>query len=116
MIADFSDLGVRDPECLRLAQLASEAVDFVKSGVPVSRKELPHPLRYTPDFMAREDETEKYLSVKALGEMFRAVPVRTFCVNIKAFCIDIVHRSKSISDRRAKRRTSVYLLVECGQR
>ncbi|KAF9034492.1 RdRP-domain-containing protein [Hymenopellis radicata] len=78
MIADFSDLGVRDPQCLRLAELASQAVDFVKSGVPVSRKELPHPLRYTPDFMAREDETEKYLSTKALGEMFRAVRIQKY--------------------------------------
>ncbi|KIY65187.1 RdRP-domain-containing protein [Cylindrobasidium torrendii FP15055 ss-10] len=78
-ISDFSPQGVFDEKCLKLAELASHAVDFTKSGVPVNRWEIPRTeTRFKPDFMAREDEMHVYKSRKALGEMFRAVPVQKY--------------------------------------
>ena len=37
-------------DCLKLAALASQAVDFVKTGVPVSHNDTPKVDEY-PDFM-----------------------------------------------------------------
>ncbi len=44
--------GADDTECLELARLASKAVDFSKSGVPVSENEIPQVPEY-PDFMGK---------------------------------------------------------------
>src|SRR5882757_638514 len=35
MLADQSDRGVNDERCIKLAQMASTAVDFSKTGIPV---------------------------------------------------------------------------------
>ncbi|KAF8845474.1 RdRP-domain-containing protein [Paxillus ammoniavirescens] len=77
----FSDLA--DPsckECLDLAQLASHAVDFPKTGTPVRFQDLPkHRTRTKPDFLAREgadiESDQYYNSEKLLGQLFRRVPV-----------------------------------------
>ncbi|KIK99941.1 hypothetical protein PAXRUDRAFT_30186 [Paxillus rubicundulus Ve08.2h10] len=77
----FSDRA--DPsckECLDLAQLASHAVDFPKTGTPVKFQNLPrHPDRTKPDFLAREGadvESDMYYnSKKLLGQLFRRVPI-----------------------------------------
>jgi hypothetical protein len=37
MLADQSNAGVRDPSCIKLAEMASTAVDFSKTGIPVRR-------------------------------------------------------------------------------
>lgn len=42
MLADQSDEGVRDPRCIKLAEMASTAVDFSKTGIPVG------PMIWTP--------------------------------------------------------------------
>jgi len=78
----FSDLS--DPycaDCLRLAELASQAVDFPKTGTPVRFQDLPkHRDRRKPDFLAREgadvDSEAYYNSQKLLGDLFRRVPVK----------------------------------------
>jgi RNA dependent RNA polymerase len=61
--------------------MASRAVDFTKSGVPVNRQSLPRPdSRLRPDFLSfpgDDFEKDTYPSNKALGRMFRAVPVST---------------------------------------
>ena len=52
LYADISAFGVYDPKCLKMAELASKAVDFLKSGTSVQQNELPRyriPLK--PDFM-----------------------------------------------------------------
>ncbi|KAF9243729.1 RdRP-domain-containing protein [Melanogaster broomeanus] len=77
----FSDLA--DPsckECLELAQFASHAVDFPKTGTPVKMQDLPrHRSRTKPDFLAREGADiggeGYYNSSKLLGQLFRRVPV-----------------------------------------
>ena len=48
-LADKS--GAKDPRCLELARLASLAVDFPKTGVPVEQR-LPLVEEY-PDFMGK---------------------------------------------------------------
>ncbi|OAX43638.1 hypothetical protein K503DRAFT_680643, partial [Rhizopogon vinicolor AM-OR11-026] len=79
----FSDLN--DPscnECIQLANFASHAVDFPKSGTPVNFTDLPKFPRNTPrpDFLAKEgadlgNNDQYYSSKKLLGTLFRRVPV-----------------------------------------
>ncbi|KAJ7576280.1 RNA dependent RNA polymerase-domain-containing protein [Mycena floridula] len=79
LIADQSDKNSDDARCMKLTTLASHAVDFVKSGVAVPRQEIPFADSrvYKPDFLAKEYDLS-YPSQKALGKMFREVPVRFF--------------------------------------
>ncbi|KAF8299894.1 RdRP-domain-containing protein [Clavulina sp. PMI_390] len=81
-IADYSDEGSFDRDCLKLAELASQAVDFQKSGVPVNFGLLPRGRsRFRPDFLARPEEDpvkDCYQSTRALGVLFRAVPVQKY--------------------------------------
>ncbi|KAH7393915.1 RNA dependent RNA polymerase-domain-containing protein [Phaeosphaeria sp. MPI-PUGE-AT-0046c] len=51
--ADKKARGTLDQDCIKLANLASDAVDFSKSGVPVDPREIPRGEDYIrPDFMA----------------------------------------------------------------
>ncbi|KAG8220149.1 RNA dependent RNA polymerase-domain-containing protein [Butyriboletus roseoflavus] len=78
----FSDLdNPHCTNCLKLAELASQAVDFPKTGTPVKFEELPRQRdRVRPDFLAREgadlDSEMFYNSQKLLGQLFRRVPVK----------------------------------------
>lgn len=51
-LADQRELGAFDGDCKTLAGLASTAVDFSKTGVPVDMTKLPRYDRLRPDFMA----------------------------------------------------------------
>ncbi|KAJ3544083.1 hypothetical protein NMY22_g2912 [Coprinellus aureogranulatus] len=80
VIADQSKEGFRDPDCIKLAALCSQAVDYPKQGVPVDLNsfDLPRTLiRCKPDWHAAEvvapRETDYYRSERALGYMFRAI-------------------------------------------
>ncbi|PBK70407.1 RdRP-domain-containing protein [Armillaria solidipes] len=66
--AKSDELDPSHPYCLELAQLASNAVDFTKTGVPVK---IPLHLQnnIAPDFQ-REDG---YISPKVLGQLFRLI-------------------------------------------
>ncbi|KAK0471929.1 RNA dependent RNA polymerase-domain-containing protein [Armillaria novae-zelandiae] len=66
--AKSDELDPSHPDCLELAQLASNAVDFTKTGVPVK---IPVHLQNNsaPDFQ-REDG---YISHKVLGQLFRLI-------------------------------------------
>lgn len=50
--ADQCDLGTFDSKCKKFAALASTAVDFSKTGVPVNMSDMPKYNRFRPDFMA----------------------------------------------------------------
>ncbi|KAK2811756.1 hypothetical protein FQN50_001794 [Emmonsiellopsis sp. PD_5] len=108
VIADQSPSGVFAPDCLRLAELHSTAVDFSKSGVPVDLDRIPRFPRYRPDFMAPgprvhieesltlleeneqmtvqdddDDEDERpqtrfYKSTKVLGTLYRSIDEQEF--------------------------------------
>ncbi|KAH8102595.1 RNA dependent RNA polymerase-domain-containing protein [Cristinia sonorae] len=79
IIADQSDLGVHDPDCLILSQLHSDAVDYPKSGNPVSLTKLPRKrFKQRPDWDAPEtkdsaDTTEYYKSHRHIGRLFREI-------------------------------------------
>ena len=68
------------PECMQLAEAASHAVDFPKTGTPANFSSLPRPPgEERPDFLAPEniDSVDNYLyypSEKLLGVLFRSVP------------------------------------------
>lgn len=49
ILADQMDIGTRHPDCKKLAQLHSTAVDFSKTGIPVKMEELPKANNYRPD-------------------------------------------------------------------
>ncbi|PIL32055.1 RNA-dependent RNA polymerase [Ganoderma sinense ZZ0214-1] len=71
--------GVLDPDCLKLAELHSLAVDYPKTGQPVPIEQIPRPpLRIKPDWNAPEtlhgrDNASYYQSMTAVGKLFRAI-------------------------------------------
>ncbi|KAF9453025.1 RdRP-domain-containing protein [Macrolepiota fuliginosa MF-IS2] len=80
MIADQSTQGMNDEDCIHLAELCSEAVDYPKNGnvVDLSQEKLPRPLiRCKPDWHAAEvvspREIDYYISTRALGELYRSI-------------------------------------------
>ncbi|KAJ3576204.1 hypothetical protein NP233_g613 [Leucocoprinus birnbaumii] len=80
MIADQSKEGMNDPDCIRLAELCSQAVDYPKNGVAVNldRDTLPRTLiRCKPDWHAAEVVSPRpidyYRSNRALGELYRNI-------------------------------------------
>lgn len=103
IIADRSPSGVRDPDCIKLSELASIAVDFPKTGIPANIRGAPYTnTRMKPDFMARHpisqddfitlssqersvspspiegvrrDRTYFYESHKVLGTLYRAIDI-----------------------------------------
>ncbi|KAH9946766.1 RNA dependent RNA polymerase-domain-containing protein [Amylocystis lapponica] len=78
IIADQSDQGILDPDCLLLAQLHSDAVDYPKTGNPVPIERIPR-LKFPakPDWNAPETLTREaksfYESSRAIGRLFRAI-------------------------------------------
>lgn len=105
-IADQKDEGVKHPDCLTLAQMASTAVDFPKTGVKVDKGKLPRCSPVRPDFMAPgprmfvqkertleemegddEDDGENvkyYESKKILGQLYRNIDETKFLEELQA--------------------------------
>jgi hypothetical protein len=103
IIADQSRQGARDEDCIKLSRLVSAAVDFPKTGIPVSIQQAPYiDSNIKPDFMVqlplserdfvpgppsralspspnqhgiRYNQSYYYKSEKVLGKMYRAVDV-----------------------------------------
>ncbi|KAG8971334.1 hypothetical protein FRC05_011326 [Tulasnella sp. 425] len=81
LLADQSPLMARDPDCIKLAELASKAVDFAKSGTPVNRADVPSlrfPSDRRPDWSVGEVGTGRsgrmvYKSNRAIGILFRRI-------------------------------------------
>ncbi|KAG9100576.1 hypothetical protein FRC06_003955 [Ceratobasidium sp. 370] len=78
-LADYRSLGASDPDCLKLAALHSKAVDFPKSGTPVTSAEIPRTERMPrPDWDAgelgfRNTRNVVYQSQRALGQLYRDI-------------------------------------------
>ena len=51
-LADQRPLGTLDPDCIKIAAMASTAVDYSKTGLAVNMKELPKHDRVRPDWMS----------------------------------------------------------------
>lgn len=80
-IADLDLKGPSCDECLLLAEKASHAVDFQKTGTPVNFDNLPRAGRLRPDFLTGEvvepsAESSFYPSDKVLGILYRNVPLK----------------------------------------
>lgn len=75
LISDKSAQGIFDGNCITLAQLHSNAVDYPKSGQPVKLDAIPRVTRDKPDYMAPETANidDYYKSQRALGHLFRAI-------------------------------------------
>lgn len=77
-LADQSTEGIFDPDCLKLAALHSNAVDYPKSGQPVPINQLPktkyqeRPDWSTPETGSREG-VSYYQSTRAIGKLFRSI-------------------------------------------
>jgi hypothetical protein len=68
-ISDQSKDGVKDPQCIKLAELFSLAVDFPKHGSLVTIPPEIKSIKY-PDFMGKT-RLECYESQKIIGKMYR---------------------------------------------
>ncbi|KAF5392927.1 hypothetical protein D9757_001219 [Collybiopsis confluens] len=78
VIADQSEKGFFDPDCVKLAHKCSQAVDYPKNGIRVERKNIPRALiRAKPDWKAAEVVKDRkfdyYESNRILGYMYRAI-------------------------------------------
>ncbi|KAL1728439.1 RNA dependent RNA polymerase-domain-containing protein [Schizophyllum commune] len=83
VIADQSKNGIFDEDCVKIAKLCSQAVDYPKQGIPVDLENgnLPRPLmRQKPDWHAAEvirpRDNDYYRSDKALGRLYRNIQIR----------------------------------------
>ncbi|RPA97388.1 RdRP-domain-containing protein [Choiromyces venosus 120613-1] len=114
--ADKKVQGVHHPDCLKLAELASTAVDFPKTGIKVSKSDFPKATFSRPDFMAPgprilikrepefveeqavpddDDDDEDtpityYESEKVLGKLYREIDETAFLREVQG----TVHRER----------------------
>ncbi|KAL8807393.1 MAG: hypothetical protein Q9182_000732 [Xanthomendoza sp. 2 TL-2023] len=74
VFADLMDDGVKSTKCLRLAELHSTAVDYLKSGVPARMTRDLQPPRW-PHFMEKKNRPREniYKSEKVLGQLYDQV-------------------------------------------
>ncbi|KAL8951423.1 MAG: hypothetical protein Q9222_002614 [Ikaeria aurantiellina] len=77
--ADFMDDGVKSDKCLKLAELHSTAVDYIKSGVPARMTRDLNPAKW-PHFMEKKNRPREniYHSRKVLGKLFDEVELVDF--------------------------------------
>ncbi|KIY46540.1 RdRP-domain-containing protein [Fistulina hepatica ATCC 64428] len=74
--------GIFSEECLVLANLHSQAVDYPKSGSPVDIRKIRMadktmlPDWYAPETMTHLNENKYYKSPRALGHLFRAIKLQ----------------------------------------
>ncbi|KAI0051419.1 RdRP-domain-containing protein [Auriscalpium vulgare] len=73
-------LGIKHPDCIELAKLHSDAVDYPKSGRPVSIKDVPYlkkgqrrPDWCAPETVDAQDDSKYYTSMSAIGRLFRRI-------------------------------------------
>ncbi|KAL8997015.1 MAG: hypothetical protein Q9169_003605 [Polycauliona sp. 2 TL-2023] len=72
--ADFMEDGVKSSHCVKLAELHSTAVDYIKSGVPARMSRDLNPWKW-PHFMEKKGRPREsiYQSRKVLGQLFDQV-------------------------------------------
>ncbi|KAH6608191.1 hypothetical protein Trco_004504 [Trichoderma cornu-damae] len=60
IVADIKKEGTVDEDCVKLAEMHSTAVDYSKTGIPVTIQQLPKGPRIRPDFLAPAPPTHLY--------------------------------------------------------
>jgi RNA-dependent RNA polymerase len=79
IIADQSDKFIFDEDCMTLAQLHSDAVDYPKGATPVPLEKIPklkfkaRPDWNRPEIMNDSKSADYYESPRAIGRLFRAI-------------------------------------------
>jgi RNA-dependent RNA polymerase len=79
IIADQSAESIFDKDCMTLAQLHSDAVDYPKSSTPVPQGKIPRlkfkakPDWNQPETMSDSKSADYYESQRAIGRLFRAI-------------------------------------------
>lgn len=79
IIADQSSKSIFDPDCMTLAQLHSDAVDYPKSSTPVPLQKIPKlkfkmkPDWNQPETMNDTNSPNYYKSQRAIGRLFREI-------------------------------------------
>ncbi|KLO16990.1 RdRP-domain-containing protein [Schizopora paradoxa] len=79
VIADQSDNGIFDVDCMKLSKLHSDAVDYPKTGSPVPLKDIPKDRGGLPDWCQPEiiasgpNDKTYYTSKTALGVLYRDI-------------------------------------------
>nr|OQO31968.1 hypothetical protein B0A51_00309 [Rachicladosporium sp. CCFEE 5018] len=74
-LADQSGSGTLDLRCIKLASMASTAVDFSKTGIPVNIAECPKHPRERPDFMAPGPRAFVDESLTSMTTVMRMMPI-----------------------------------------
>jgi hypothetical protein len=88
LIADLH--GIFHEDCLNLCQVHSDAVDYPKSGTPVSLNRVPKPRSdLKPDWNAPETvdldfSINYYQSQRAIGKLFRAIDLPEVQMHVRA--------------------------------
>ncbi|KAJ8129837.1 hypothetical protein O1611_g3793 [Lasiodiplodia mahajangana] len=93
--ADRLEGGPKNPLCLELAQLHSNAVDYPKSGQPAHLKETLRPKEY-PHFM--EKPGRSYHSRKILGQLYDVVKKVEFHPNYNSAFDERILRRYELTD------------------
>ena len=89
LIADLKPEGIFHEDCLKLCQIHSDAVDYPKSGTPVSSDAVPKPKSsFKPDWHAPEtvdldSSINFYESQRAIGKLFRAIDLPEVQMHVK---------------------------------
>lgn len=75
--ADREPRGTRNAICLQLADLASQAVDYPKTGRAVRRERFPRSDKSKPHFMSNghSSSEELYTNQRALGQLYDAIAI-----------------------------------------
>ncbi|KIY45410.1 RdRP-domain-containing protein [Fistulina hepatica ATCC 64428] len=111
IIADQSRESILDENCLILSQLHSDAVDYPKSGQPVSLASIPR-LKHIakPDWNAPEtvniNTSRYYPSQRAIGRLFRAIDLPAIRVAAQTSRFERERVSREAQPRRHVRRTT----------
>lgn len=90
LIADITPEGIFHDDCIKLCQIHSDAVDYPKSGTPVTMNTVPRPKSdLKPDWNAPEtvdldSSINFYQSQRAIGKLFRAIHLPEVQTHVRA--------------------------------
>jgi RNA-dependent RNA polymerase len=112
IIADQSKESIFDPDCMVLAQLHSDAVDYPKSSTPVPVKKIPklkfkaRPDWNQPETMNDSKSADYYLSQRAIGRLFREIELPA---------LDIVRNVNRAQRKKLREEDDDHLVAEFGR-
>jgi len=112
IIADQSPESIFDKDCMTLAQLHSDAVDYPKSSTPVPHAKIPRlkfkakPDWNQPETMNDSKSTDYYLSKRAIGRLFREIELPA---------LDIVQRVSRMQRKKLHEEEDDLLVAQFGR-